>query len=65
MEFPPELEEKVPPQHRAALRGVLSHDPRPSYQSGSGRLYGMRFADLDVRFVVEGKTLTVREVLHI
>ena len=65
VEFPPELEEKVPPQHRAALRGVLSHDPRPSYQSGSGRLYGMRFADLDVRFVVEGKTLTVREILHI
>lgn len=65
VEFPPELEEKVPPQHRAALRGVLSHDPRPSYQADSGRLYGMRFADLDVRFVVEGKTLTVREVLHI
>ena len=65
VEFPPELEEKVPPQHRAALRGVLSHDPRPSYQADSGRLYGMRFADLDVRFVVEGKTLTVREILHI
>ena len=65
VEFPPELEEKVPPQHRAALRGVLSHDPRPSYQADSGRLYGMRFADLDVRFVVEGKTRTVREVLHI
>ena len=65
VEFPPELEEKVPPRHRAALRGVLSHDPRPSYQADSGRLYGMRFADLDVRFVVEGKALTVREVLHI
>ena len=65
VEFPPELEEKVPPQHRAALRGVLSHDPRPSYQADSGRLYGMRFADLDVRFVVEGKTLTVREILRI
>lgn len=61
--FPPELEEKVPQQQRAALRGVLSHDPRPSYQADPTRVYGMRFSTFDVRFTVEGQTLTVREVV--
>ena len=62
VEFPPELEEKIPQEQRAALRGVLSHDPRPSYQADPGRVYGMRFAAFDIRFTVEAKMLTVREV---
>ena len=63
--LPPELEAKVPQEHRAALRGVLSHDPRPSYQGDPGRVYGMRFAQLDVRFRVEEKTLTVTDILPV
>lgn len=60
--LPPELEEKVPEAKRAALRGVLGQDPRPSYQDDPERVYGMGFAGLDVRFRVEGDRLTVVEV---
>lgn len=61
--FPPELEKLIPLEQRAALRGVLSHDPRPSYQADPTRVYGMRFAAFDVRFTVEEHTLTVREII--
>ena len=63
--LPQELEERIPQARRAALRGVLSHDPRPSYQGDPGRVYGMRFAEFDVRFRVEGKTLTVTDILPV
>lgn len=59
VELPAALEAKIPAAHRAALRGVLSHDPRPSYQADSGRVYAMRFLEFDVRFTVEGGVLTV------
>ena len=60
--LPQELEEKVPEAKRAALRGVLAQDPRPSYQDDPERVYGMGFAGLDVRFRVAGGRLTVVEV---
>ena len=62
VEFPPELEKKVPREKRRALRGVLAGDPRPSYQRDPGRVYGLAFAGLEVRFTVAGETLTVEEV---
>lgn len=63
--LPPELEERIPQERRAALCGVLSHDPRPSYQGDPGRVYGMRFAEFDVRFRVAEKTLTVMDILPV
>lgn len=62
VEFPPGLLEKVPPDKRDALVGVLAGDPRPSYQSDPERVYGFGFAGLEVRFTVSGDVLTVREV---
>ena len=55
----------VPEDKRQALKDVLSHDPRPSYQSDPDRIYGLSFAGLNVRFRVEDKTLTVTEITHI
>ena len=60
--FPPDLLAIVPAEKHLAVIGVLSHDPRPSYQRKSGRVYGINFAGLDIRFTVEGKNLTVHEV---
>lgn len=57
--FPPEWLERVPPDRRAALKGVLANDPRPSYQHDETRVYGFTFAGLEVRFTVAGGTLTV------
>lgn len=62
VELPAELEAKIPADHRASLRGVLSHDPRPSYQADGGRVYAMRFLEFDVRFTVADGVLTVREI---
>ena len=57
--FPAELEKAIAPDHRQALRGVLAHDPRPSYQSDPERVYGVAFAGKNVRFTVKDGVLTV------
>ena len=62
VEFPPELLSQVPEDKREALIGVLSRDPRPSYQHDPERVYGMAFAGLEVRFSVDGDVLHVRAV---
>ena len=62
VEFPPELLEQVPEDRREALKAVLSHDPRPSYQRNPERVYGMEFAGVNVRFKVAEEVLTVVEV---
>ncbi len=60
--FAPGVEERVPPEERAALRGVLAQDPRPHYHTDPRRVYGLTFAGLEIKFTVAGDTLTVREV---
>ena len=63
VEFPQELLERVPPRERDALLGVLSQDPRPSYQRDPERVYGMAFSQLEVRFTVAEDTLYVVDIL--
>ena len=60
--FPEELLIKLPEDKRDAAMGVLSHDPRPSYQRDSDRVYGLAFAGCDIRFTVKDNTLTVCSV---
>ncbi len=43
----------------SALRGVLAQDPRPAYQKDPERVYGLSFAGMEVRFQVDGDTLSV------
>lgn len=62
VDFPAGLLEVLPPEKREAAIGVLSHDPRPSYQRKADRVYGLTFAGFDIRFTVEDDVLTVREV---
>ncbi|MCI8811738.1 MAG: tRNA (N6-threonylcarbamoyladenosine(37)-N6)-methyltransferase TrmO [Oscillibacter sp.] len=62
--IPPDLLERVPPDRREALRGVLAQDPRPRYQEDPDRVYGFGFAGLEVRFSVSGGVLAVREILE-
>ena len=57
-----DLLEKIPKDKRDALFGILSHDPRPSYQKDTDRIYGLNFSDLDIRFQVSNRTLTVIEI---
>lgn len=60
--FPAGLLALLPPEKREAAIGVLSHDPRPSYQRKAGRVYGLTFAGFDIRFTVEGDVLSVQDV---
>ena len=63
VDFPQELLSLLPEEKRDAAVGVLSHDPRPSYQRAPGRVYGLTFAGYDIRFSVVENTLTVKEVI--
>ena len=62
VDFPAPLLEKLPEAKRSAAIGVLSHDPRPSYQRKPDRIYGLTFAGYDIRFQVSDNLLTVVEV---
>jgi tRNA-Thr(GGU) m(6)t(6)A37 methyltransferase TsaA len=60
--FPDELLQLMPDSKRQAAISVLSHDPRPSYQRDPDRTYGLSFAGYNIRFTVNGQTLSVCDV---
>ena len=62
VDFPVRLLNILPEEKREAAIGVLSHDPRPSYQRKPDRVYGLTFAVYDIRFKVAEDMLTVVEV---
>ncbi len=53
---------KLPEHLRESATLLLRHDPRPAYQNDPTRTYGMPYAGYDIRFTVEGDTLTVTAV---
>lgn len=57
-----ELSEKVPAEKREALLGILADDPRPAYQNDESRIYGMKFAGLEIKFSVCGGDLQVKGI---
>ena len=57
--FAPATQGRMPADKLAALRGILENDPRPRYQDDPERVYGLSFAEKNIRFRVEGETLTV------
>ena len=62
VECSPALLEHIPADSREGLLGVLAGDPRPRYQEDPQRVYGMGFAGQNVRFTVDGETLTVHSI---
>ena len=65
VDFPQELLQRLPEEKREAAIGVLSHDPRPSYQRKPERVYGLTFAGFDIRFRVSEDVLTVVDVTKV
>ena len=61
VDFPDELRAKIPQEKQAGLLQCLTDDPRPSYQDDN-RIYGMRFADFEIKFQVQQSLLTVLSV---
>ncbi|MBR3875898.1 MAG: tRNA (N6-threonylcarbamoyladenosine(37)-N6)-methyltransferase TrmO [Clostridia bacterium] len=62
VDFCKELLSKVHISKQKALIEILEQDPRPSYQNDPQREYGMRFADYEIFFKVDGDKLTVVRV---
>ena len=60
--FPEHLLNQLPNGKQQAAIGVLSHDPRPSYQRKPDRVYGISFAGFDIRFTVCDDILTVQTI---
>jgi len=60
--FPEEERSKVAKDKLKALIQVLAQDPRPTYQQDPNRIYGLEFADYEVKFTVENHVLTVYAV---
>ena len=52
VDIAPELAAKLTENQLAALREILAQDPRPAYHNDPGRVYGLAYAGLDVRFSV-------------
>lgn len=62
VDFPEGLQNKVPIDKRQVLTDILSHDPRPAYQNDNGRIYGMSFSGMNVRFTVTNDCLKVLDI---
>ena len=63
VDFPQDLLNQVSQEKQQALIGVLSHDPRPSYQKDPDRVYGLTFGRWNVKFSVKENRLTVLDVI--
>jgi len=61
--FPDSLASEFNPGELEALRELLSEDPRPQYHSEAERIYGLKYLGRDIRFRVEGDTLSVLETV--
>ena len=53
---------KIPVDKIDGLLDTLKHDPRPSYQDDSNRIYGMSYGNFQVKFRVNNNELEIVEV---
>ena len=55
-----ELADRIPDNLRLPLIQALEQDPRPHYQDDPNRIYGMKYADLEIKFkVCDGRLLVL------
>lgn len=59
----PDLLARLPEEKIKVLFDCLSLDPRPSYQDDPDRVYGMRFAEYDIRFVVRDHEIIIKDII--
>ena len=64
-EIADEFKEKIPKEYMEDIITILENDPRPSYHDDSERVYGMNYADLEIKFTVDGDVLKVCEISNI
>lgn len=59
VDIPETIGSHFSPEQLLSLKKILALDPRPHYQDDPDRVYGMPFAEYDVRFKVDGLLLSV------
>ena len=52
----PDILSRIPEDKRQSVLDCIAEDPRPSYSDDAEKVYGMRFADLDIRFLIADGT---------
>lgn len=62
VQIPEDLLAMVPEEKREALLGVLAEDPRPAFHKDPERIYGMSFADLEIKFRVGSEGVLVTDI---
>ena len=63
--FPREQKLKLPDDVFQKVLEVLKQDPRAAYNKKPDYVYGMSFADYDIRFTVEDDILYVKDVVQL
>jgi tRNA-Thr(GGU) m(6)t(6)A37 methyltransferase TsaA len=59
VDIPETIGSHFSPEQLLSLKKNLALDPRPHYQDDPDRVYGMPFAEYDIRFKVDGLLLSV------
>lgn len=62
VEIPDALLAQIPQEHRQSIIQLLSQDPRPAYQNNPTKVYGVTYANLNIRFTVTNGKLIVVEI---
>ncbi len=63
VDFPDELLQRIPTDKQNGIIGILKQDPRPSYQTDSNRIYGVKYLNFDIKFKVDNQKLYVVDVI--
>ena len=63
--FPEQLLMKLPENLQETVLEVLRQDPRAAYNKKPDYVYGMRFAEYDIRFTVAENELVVQDVIEV
>lgn len=63
--FPEQLLMKLPENLQETVFEVLRQDPRAAYNKKPDYVYGMRFAEYDIRFTVAENELVVQDVIEV
>lgn len=63
--FPEDLLNRLPYEKRSTVLAILKQDPRAAYNKQPDFVYGMTFAQFDIRFTVADDILTVRDVVTV
>lgn len=62
VEIPSSILSLVSPEKQNILMKILSQDPRPAYKRDNSSEYGIKFAEYNIKFTVNGELLTVTEI---